>query len=50
MRGGESQLVVSNSLLSIQDGSALKILATAARLDVEDFVGKEVYLEVLHVS
>jgi hypothetical protein len=26
----------------------LKLLSTAARLDIEDFVGKEVYLEVSH--
>lgn len=31
-----------------QEGHALKLLSTAARLDIEDFVGKEVYLEVSH--
>jgi hypothetical protein len=29
-----------------QGGQALKLLATAARLDIEDFVGKEVFVEV----
>lgn len=29
-----------------KEGSALKTLATAARLDIEDFVGREVYLEI----
>lgn len=29
-----------------QEGQALKMLATAARLDIEDFVGKEVFVEV----
>lgn len=29
-----------------QEGKALKLLATAARLDVEDFLQKKVYLEV----
>lgn len=29
-----------------QGGQALKMLATAARLDIEDFVGKEVFVEV----
>jgi hypothetical protein len=31
-----------------KEGHALKLLSTAARLDIEDFVGKEVYLEVSH--
>lgn len=30
----------------LQEGKALKMLATAARLDVEDFLQKKVYLEV----
>lgn len=30
----------------LQEGKALKLLATAARLDVEDFLQKKVYLEV----
>ena len=29
-----------------QNGGALKILATAARLDIEDFVGRKIFLEV----
>jgi len=29
-----------------KEGHALKLLSTAARLDIEDFVGKEVYLEL----
>lgn len=29
-----------------KEGAALKTLATAARLDIEDFVGKRVYLEI----
>lgn len=29
-----------------QEGKALKLLATAARLDIEDFLQKKVYLEV----
>lgn len=29
-----------------KDGSALKILSTAARLDIEDFVGRQVYIEM----
>lgn len=32
----------------LQGGTALKMLATAARLDIEDFVGKEVFVEVCH--
>jgi GTPase Era involved in 16S rRNA processing len=31
---------------SLQEGKALKLLATAARLDIEDFLQKKVYLEV----
>lgn len=31
---------------SPQEGKALKLLATAARLDIEDFLQKKVYLEV----
>lgn len=31
----------------VQDGKALKILATASRLDIEDFLLKKVYLEVV---
>lgn len=34
--------------LNLQEGKALKLLATAARLDIEDFLQKKVYLEVLH--
>ena len=30
----------------LQNGGALKILATAARLDIEDFVGRKIFLEV----
>ncbi|KNA02727.1 hypothetical protein SOVF_215950 [Spinacia oleracea] len=29
-----------------KDGRALKLLATAARLDIEDFLQKKVFLEV----
>lgn len=35
----------SNSEL-MQEGKALKLLATAARLDIEDFLQKKVFLEV----
>jgi GTPase Era involved in 16S rRNA processing len=31
---------------SLQELKALKLLATAARLDIEDFLQKKVYLEV----
>lgn len=31
----------------MQEGKALKTLATAARLDIEDFLQKKVFLEVL---
>lgn len=30
----------------MQEGKALKLLATAARLDIEDFLQKKVFLEV----
>ena len=30
----------------MQDGKAIKMLATASRLDIEDFLQKKVYLEV----
>lgn len=30
----------------LQEGKALKLLATASRLDIEDFLQKKVYLEV----
>lgn len=30
-----------------QEGKALKLLATAARLDIEDFLQKKVFLEVI---
>lgn len=30
----------------LQEGKALKLLATAARLDIEDFLQKKVFLEV----
>lgn len=33
-----------------QEGKALKLLATAARLDIEDFLQKKVYLEVKSYS
>ena len=42
----ESQLIVSYGVGLKQGGQALKMLATAARLDIEDFVGKEVFVEV----
>ena len=32
--------------LLLQEGKALKLLATAARLDIEDFLQKKVFLEV----
>jgi GTPase Era involved in 16S rRNA processing len=31
----------------MQDGKAIKMLATASRLDIEDFLQKKVYLEVI---
>lgn len=31
---------------SLQEGRALKLLATASRLDIEDFLQKKVFLEV----
>lgn len=34
----------------LQEGKALKLLATAARLDIEDFLQKKVYLEVPNYS
>lgn len=34
------------SLDLFQEGKALKLLATAARLDIEDFLQKKVFLEV----
>lgn len=34
------------AILIGKDGSALKILSTAARLDIEDFLGREVYMEI----
>lgn len=34
------------AILLGKGGTALKMLATAARLDIEDFVGKEVFLEI----
>lgn len=34
----------------IQEGKALKTLATAARLDIEDFLQKKVFLEVVSVT
>lgn len=33
-----------------QDGKAIKTLATASRLDIEDFLQKKVYLEVITSS
>jgi hypothetical protein len=33
-----------------QDGKAIKMLATASRLDIEDFLQKKVYLEVTSSS
>lgn len=33
-------------ILLLQEGKALKQLATAARLDIEDFLQKKVFLEV----
>jgi hypothetical protein len=30
-----------------QEGKAIKTLATASRLDIEDFLQKKVYLEVI---
>jgi hypothetical protein len=30
----------------MQDGKSIKMLATASRLDIEDFLQKKVYLEV----
>lgn len=38
----ESQKVI----LLGKDGNAIKLLATAARLDIEEFLGKEVYIEI----
>lgn len=40
-------LVYLDVLFGFQEGKALKLLATAARLDIEDFLQKKVYLEVL---
>lgn len=37
---------IISSWLSWQEGKALKLLATAARLDIEDFLQKKVFLEV----
>lgn len=34
-------------LICFQEGKALKLLATAARLDIEDFLQKKVFLEVI---
>ena len=34
----------------MQDGKAIKTLATASRLDIEDFLQKKVYLEVITSS
>lgn len=34
------------NLWLLQEGKALKLLATAARLDIEDFLQKKVFLEV----
>ena len=34
----------------MQDGKAIKMLATASRLDIEDFLQKKVYLEVTSSS
>ena len=31
----------------MQDGKAIKMLATASRLDIEDFLQKKAYLEVI---
>ncbi|KAL3695988.1 hypothetical protein R1sor_010064 [Riccia sorocarpa] len=46
----EAEIVVEKDsqmgILIGKDGSALKLLATASRIDIQDFVGKEVYLEL----
>jgi len=34
----------------MQDGKAIKMLATTSRLDIEDFLQKKVYLEVVTSS
>jgi len=34
----------------MQDGKAIKMLVTASRLDIEDFLQKKVYLEVTSSS
>lgn len=40
-------LFILNPICSIvQEGKALKLLATASRLDIEDFLQKKVFLEV----
>ncbi|MCO5596706.1 hypothetical protein L7F22_050774 [Adiantum nelumboides] len=36
----------THTLALVQEGAALKTLATASRLDIEDFVGRAVYLEI----
>ena len=36
----------SNHICQMKDGKAIKMLATASRLDIEDFLQKKVYLEV----
>lgn len=41
-----SFLILKMAVILNQGGESLKMLATAARLDIEDFVGKEVYVEV----
>ncbi|KAL3701128.1 hypothetical protein R1sor_019150 [Riccia sorocarpa] len=46
----EAEIVVEKdsqmAILIGKDGSALKLLATASRIDIQEFVGKEVYLEL----
>ncbi|BBN03055.1 GTPase [Marchantia polymorpha subsp. ruderalis] len=46
----EAEIVVERdsqmAILIGKDGSALKLLATASRIDIQEFVGKEVYLEL----
>ncbi|KAL2642636.1 hypothetical protein R1flu_010223 [Riccia fluitans] len=46
----EAEIVVEKdsqmAILIGKDGTALKLLATASRIDIQEFVGKEVYLEL----
>ncbi|KAG6550596.1 hypothetical protein Mapa_007849 [Marchantia paleacea] len=46
----EAEIVVERdsqmAILIGKDGAALKLLATASRIDIQEFVGKEVYLEL----